>query len=127
MLRRLNASHSAREGNYSAVRLTAFECLLLLRGFQDPFILRYIFNVLRYDSSLLIRRRLAESFINCLPVLVVLEDLAAVEETRGFIEEEGGERKPKADPYDMDRILKALKKEVGKNSTLKENLLSTLL
>jgi transcription initiation factor TFIID subunit 2 len=115
-----------REGNYSAVRLTAFECLLLLKGFQDPVVLRYIFNVLRCDSSLLVRRRLAESLVECLPVLVVLEDLAAVEEARGFIEEEGGERKPKADPNDLDRILKALKKEVGKNPVLKENLLSAL-
>ncbi|KAI9604502.1 hypothetical protein KEM48_000737 [Puccinia striiformis f. sp. tritici PST-130] len=65
----------ARPGNYLPLRILAFDCLLLLRGFQDKAIIRYMFIVLRDDPSLLVRRRLAMGLVQCLPILVLIEEL----------------------------------------------------
>lgn len=120
-----------REGNLPAVRIAAFDGILLLKGIQDKLIVRYLFAVLCEDACLVVRRRLAEALVECLPVLVAMDDVAAIQADEPMlIEEHGRSRdagKEKTDPFDMDAVMKSLRKEVGRLVMLRDCLLSALM
>lgn len=111
-----------RDGNYPAVRIAAFDALLLLNPLQDNLpLVRYLFSVLREDSSRLVQRRLAEGILDSLPILAAIQDLAAPE---NILEEEGVAKKEK-DP--LGQQLKALRKKPGRSLNFRQSLLQTLM
>lgn len=114
-----------RDGNYPSVRIAAFEAILLLKIFDVLPLLSYVFSVLRSDSSMLVRRRLAQALVTHLPILVAVRDIAApAKET--LVLEDGTEKKK--DDLDVDKnVIKALRREVGRSKTLRDGLLNVLL
>lgn len=118
-------SASCREGNYPAVRNAAFDGLLLLRALQEKVIARYIFAVLRFDSSRLVQRRLAQSLVENLPVLAAMDELGG-QESAGYTEEEA---KAVAKPaqQSIDSMLKALRNSVGRSIMLRDSMMAVLL
>lgn len=113
-----------REGNYPAVRVAAFDALLLLNTLDlIPFI-RYYFAVIRDDSSLLVRRRLAQSLLESLPILVSIGDLAPPV-AKGLSFEDTGSKND-ADPASMEQVLKQLRNTVGKSIAYRTSLLNVL-
>ncbi|KAK4058342.1 hypothetical protein OIO90_000500 [Microbotryomycetes sp. JL221] len=110
-----------RDGNYPPVRIAAFDALLLLNPLQDHFpLVRYLFSVLREDSSRLVQRRLGEAILESLPILASMHDLAPPEVV---LEEEEGKKKDK-DP--VEKQLKALRKKPGRSLNFRQCLLQTL-
>ncbi|KAI7963119.1 hypothetical protein MJO28_001213 [Puccinia striiformis f. sp. tritici] len=116
----------ARPGNYLPLRILAFDCLLLLRGFQDKAIIRYMFIVLRDDPSLLVRRRLAMGLVQCLPILVLIEELGMEPSDHNFsvIEESHPVNTQK---FDHKTVTKHLRAEVGRALILRECIMSVML
>ncbi|KAA1114250.1 hypothetical protein PGT21_001821 [Puccinia graminis f. sp. tritici] len=116
----------ARPGNYLPLRILAFDCLLLLRGFQEKAIIRYMFMVLRDDSSLLVRRRLAMGLVQCLPILVLIEELGMEPSDQNFsvIDESHPLNTQK---FDHKTVTKHLRAEVGRALILRECILSVML
>lgn len=111
-----------RDGNYPPVRIAAFDALLLLNPLQDNLpLVRYLFSVLREDSSRLVQRRLAEGILDSLPILAAIQDLAAPD---NVFEEEGVVKKEK-DP--LSQQLKALRKKPGRSLNFRQSLLQTLM
>ncbi|GAA5969785.1 hypothetical protein JCM11641_008040 [Rhodosporidiobolus odoratus] len=104
-----------RDGNYPMVRIAAFDALLLLNPLQDVMpLVRYLFAVMREDSSRLVRRRLAESVLESLPVLAAIQDLAPPD--------------PAADEKrdELANVLKSLRKKPGRSMNYRTALLQTL-
>lgn len=113
-----------REGNYPAVRIAAFDALLLLNTLDlIPFI-RYYFSVIRNDSSLLVRRRLAQSILESLPILISMGDLAVPVKKGLAFEEEGAEKM--AELSNMDQTLRQLRNTVGKSIAYRTCILDCL-
>lgn len=117
----LSDSNALRsDGNYPAVRIAAFDALLLFNPLHEVLpIIQYFFAVMTNDSSRLIRRRLAESFLLSLPVLVAVHDLAAPE----MVFEEEEPTKKETDPLVL--VIKALRKKT-RSKALREALVNTL-
>lgn len=116
------------EGNHSAVRIAAFDALLLLKGFQEKAVVRYLFIVLRDDVCLLVRRRLAEGILQSLPILVATEDLGRDEdENRGFEEDLAEEAKKGKAAIDHRNVFRSLRHEVGRAVILRECISAVML
>jgi transcription initiation factor TFIID subunit 2 len=110
-----------RDGNYPAVRIAAFDGLLLLNPLADVMpLVRYFFAVMREDSSRLVQRRLAQGLLESLPILAAIHDLAAPEIV---FEEDGAQRK---DKDSLSNTLKALRKKPGRSLNYRQCLLQTL-
>lgn len=110
------------DGNYPAVRIAAFDALLLLNPLQDAMpLVRYLFAVMREDSSRVVQRRLAEGVLDSLPILAAIQDLAAPE----LVFEEEGSTKKHSDS--TSNILKALRKKPGRSLNYRQSLLQTLM
>ncbi|GAA5878689.1 hypothetical protein JCM8547_002132 [Rhodosporidiobolus lusitaniae] len=108
-----------RDGNYPPVRIAAFDALLLLNPLQDVLpLVRYLFAVMRDDSSRLVQRRLAESVLESLPILAAVQDLATPDE--GKAGKDGGRD-------ELANVLKALRKKPGRSMNYRTSLLSTLI
>ncbi|BGP14759.1 hypothetical protein JCM10213_004302 [Rhodosporidiobolus nylandii] len=108
-----------RDGNYPPVRIAAFDALLLLNPLQDVHALtRYLFAVMRDDSSRLVQRQLAQSVLESLPILAALHDLAAPDPAA----EEGKEAKRD----ELSNVLKSLRKKPGRSMNYRTALLQTL-
>lgn len=114
---------SLSDGNYPPVRIAAFDALLLLNPLNDEWpLVKYLFSVLREDSSLLVQRRLAEAILQSLPVLAAIHDLAAPEMV---FEEEGVTRKGGNDP--LFNTLKWLRKNPGRSLNFRQCMLQTMM
>lgn len=121
-------THSHSEGNHSAVRIAAFDALLLLKGFQDKAIVRYMFIVLRDDTCLLVRRRLAQGLIEVMPILVSTADLGREDEdSKGFEEDLGEQASKGKGPIDHRNVFKSLRHEVGRAVILRECISAVML
>lgn len=88
-----------------------------------PFI-RYYFAVIKDDSSLLVRRRLAQSLLQSLPVLIAIGDLA-LPPPKGLEFEEAGTKKSAA-PSGIESVLRNLRNTVGKSIAYRTCLLEVL-
>ncbi|KAG0147815.1 hypothetical protein CROQUDRAFT_655590 [Cronartium quercuum f. sp. fusiforme G11] len=117
-----------RPGNYPPIRILAFDCLLLLKAFQDKAIVRYMFKVMQEDQSLIVKRRLASGLVQILPILVLMEELAVEPKKSGFsiIDDHNEIIKTKI-RFDHKNVTKALKSEVGRALILRECLVSVML
>ncbi|KAH9824294.1 hypothetical protein DFH28DRAFT_1103158 [Melampsora americana] len=118
-----------RPGNYPPIRILAFDCLLLLRAFQEKAIVRYMFLVMRDDECLLVKRRLAMGLVQCLPILVLMEELAVEPKKGGYsIIDDPTEvaAKTKA-KFDHKNVTKLLRAEVGRALILRDCIVSVML
>ncbi|POY76846.1 hypothetical protein BMF94_0098 [Rhodotorula taiwanensis] len=118
---RMSLFNYTRDGNYPPVRLAAFDALLLLNPLQDVMpLVRYLFAVMRQDSSRLVQRRLAESILESLPVLAAVHDLAAPDPNA----DQAGDAKKERD--ELANVLKSLRKKPGRSMNYRTALLATL-
>lgn len=118
---RMSLFNYTRDGNYPPVRLAAFDALLLLNPLQDVMpLVRYLFAVMREDSSRLVQRRLAESILESLPVLAAMHDLAAPDPNA----DQAGDAKKERD--ELANVLKSLRKKPGRSMNYRTALLATL-
>ncbi|GAA5898524.1 transcription initiation factor TFIID subunit TAF2 [Sporobolomyces salmoneus] len=112
-----------RDGNYPPVRAAAFDALLLLNPLQDVMpLVRYLFSVMREDSSRLVQRRLAETVLESLPVLAAVQDLAPPDPD---VDEHGNPINKKERDV-LTNVLKALRKKPGRSLNYRQSLLATL-
>ncbi|CAH7673331.1 expressed protein [Phakopsora pachyrhizi] len=117
-----------REGNYPPIRILGFDCLLLLRAFQEKAIIRYMFLVMREDRSLLVKRRLAQGLVQCLPILVFMEELSIESANHGLSVIEGITVHSKnKNKFDHKSVTKQLRVEVGRALILRECIMSVML
>lgn len=111
------------DGNYPPVRAAAFDALLLLNPLQDVMpLVRYLFSVMREDSSRLVQRRLAETVLESLPVLAAVQDLAPPDPDV----DEHGNPITKKERDVLTNVLKALRKKPGRSLNYRQSLLATL-
>jgi transcription initiation factor TFIID subunit 2 len=85
-----------------------------------------MFIVLRDDSSLLVRRRLAMGLVQCLPILVLIEELGMEPSDQNFsvIDESHPLNTQK---FDHKTVTKHLRAEVGRALILRECIMSVML
>ncbi|KAL7425129.1 hypothetical protein Q5752_000817 [Cryptotrichosporon argae] len=109
-----------REGNYEPVRLAAFDCLLLCKapGRSQP-LTRYIFDVLRSDNSLVVRRHVAQGLHEALLMTLAMGEVHVP--SAGVVEDDGRKR----DEHNM--IVKALRKDCGLKPELSDQANRALL
>lgn len=117
-----------REGNFSQVRIAAFDGLFLTK-WHSPQIMRYIFAVMVHDCSRAIRRHVARSVCHSLALLVQMGDMkSSIKDSESLLIEEDGnsqEKSKEAKKSEMEAMIKILRKdrEVGKNEVLREFLI----
>ncbi|CAL1694239.1 unnamed protein product [Somion occarium] len=121
-----------REGNYTQVRMAAFDALFLSKWYA-PKIMQYFLSVMANDSSRVIRRHVARNACQSLALLVTMGELksSAKDSETVLIEEDGnGQEKAKESrKSDIDILIKALRKdrEAGKNEAVREFLIPIAL
>ncbi|GBE77479.1 Transcription initiation factor TFIID subunit 2 [Sparassis crispa] len=121
-----------REGNYTQVRMAAFDTLFLTKWYT-PKIMRYILAVMANDPSRVIRRHVAQNACLSLALLVTMGDMKTSKETESLLIEEDGTAAEKAKENnkksDIDVMIKALRKdrELGKNEVIREFLMPIAL
>lgn len=121
-----------REGNYTQVRVAAFDALFLTKWYTSK-IMRYILAVAAGDSSRTVRRHVARNACQSLALLVSMGELKnSVKESETLLIEEDGSAQDKAKEAkksEVDSLVRALRKdkEVGKNEIVREFLLPIAL
>lgn len=121
----------SREGNYTQVRIAAFDFLFLTKWYT-PKIMRYILAVMANDSSRIVRRHVARSACQSLPLLVSMGEMKTLKDNDTLMIEEDGLNVGKvkeSKKSDIDLMIKALRKdrEVGKNEAIREFLMPIAL
>lgn len=120
------------EGNYTQVRVAAFDALFLTKWFT-PKIMRYILAVAAGDSSRTVRRHVARNACQSLALLVSLGELknSAKESESLLIEEDGSaqDKTKETKKSEVDSLVRTLRKdkEVGKNEMIREFLVPIAL
>lgn len=121
-----------REGNYTQVRIAAFDGLFLTKWYT-PLIMRYVLAVMANDPSRVIRRHVARNACQSLALLVQMGEMkTSLKESESLLIEEDGtgqEKTKEAKKSDMEAMIKVLRKdrEVGKNEVLREFLMPIAL
>jgi len=121
-----------REGNYTQVRIAAFDGLFLTKWYS-PQIMRYILAVMANDSSRVVRRHVARNACYSLAILVQMGEMKATAKDSEtlLIEEDGNsqEKLKESKKSEMETMIKVLRKdrEVGKNEVLREFLMPIAL
>ncbi|KAJ2935753.1 hypothetical protein H1R20_g1340, partial [Candolleomyces eurysporus] len=122
----------ARLGNYSQVRIAAFDGLFLTKWYA-PQIMRYVFAVMANDPSRAVRRHVAKSACYSLAILAQMGEMkAAIKESESLLIEEdgnGNEKVKESKKSELDSWLKILRKdrELGKNEVIREFLMPIVL
>ncbi|KAG2155663.1 TATA-binding protein associated factor Taf2 [Suillus clintonianus] len=121
-----------REGNYTQVRLAAFDGLFMSKWYT-PAIMRYVLAVMANDPSRVVRRHVARSACQSLALLVSMGEMKnSIKDTESLLIEEDGslpEKSKEAKKSEVDMMIKVLRKdrEIGKNEVLREFLMSIAL
>lgn len=121
-----------REGNYTQVRIAAFDGLFLTKWYT-PAIMKYILAVMANDPSRAIRRHVAKSACQSLALLVTMGEMktSTKEQESLLIEEDGSmpEKTKEAKKSEVEMMIKVLRKdrEVGKNEVMREFLMPIAL
>lgn len=118
---------SISEGNYTQVRMAAFDSLFLTKWYT-PNIMQYVLAVMTHDSSRVVRRHVARNACQSLALLVTMGELDVGKKSKSVLVEEdgvGAESKKESQKSEIDLMLKALRKdpEVGKNVMIRNFLL----
>ncbi|GAA96863.1 uncharacterized protein L969DRAFT_94877 [Mixia osmundae IAM 14324] len=103
---------ASREGNHLAVRIAALDCLIFFRALQDLTLASYVFSILVGDASFAVRRYVAQSLLQCMPTLALLDDLS-----------DSSNR----DTGTPDKMHRAVRKEIGRTTFVRESILTVLL
>jgi transcription initiation factor TFIID subunit 2 len=120
------------EGNYTQVRVAAFDALFLTKWYT-PKIMRYILAVAAGDSSRTVRRHVARNACQSLALLVSMGELkTSAKESESLLIEEDGSAQDKAKETkksEVDSLVRTLRKdkEVGKNEMIREFLVPIAL
>ncbi|EIW64059.1 uncharacterized protein TRAVEDRAFT_55102 [Trametes versicolor FP-101664 SS1] len=120
-----------REGNYTQVRIAAFDYLFLGKWYV-PKMMRYVLAVMTHDSSRIIRRHVSRSACQSLALLVTMGETKTPKETDSLLIEEdgnGGEKVKENRKSEMEIMIRGLRKdrEVGKNEAIREFLMPIAL
>ncbi|KAH9929687.1 uncharacterized protein B0H18DRAFT_995740 [Fomitopsis serialis] len=120
-----------REGNYTQVRMAAFDYLFLTKWYT-PKVMRYILAVMANDPSRLIRRHVAQNACLSLALLVSMGEVKTLKESESVLIEEdgnGAEKTKENKKSDMDLMIKAFRKdrELGKSEVIRESLMPIAL
>ncbi|KAG6813996.1 hypothetical protein H0H92_004489 [Tricholoma furcatifolium] len=121
-----------REGNYTQVRMAAFDGLFLTKWYT-PSIMRYVLAIMANDDSRIIRRHVARTACHSLVLLAQMGEMkTSLKETESLLIEEDGTSPEKAKELkksELDAMIKVLRKdrEVGKNEVLREFLMPIAL
>ncbi|KAJ7611016.1 hypothetical protein FB45DRAFT_329816 [Roridomyces roridus] len=121
-----------RQGNYTQVRIAAFDGLFLTKWYT-PSIMHYVLAVMAHDPSRIIRRHVARSASTSLALLVQMGEMKSLnsKETEVLIEEDGSvnEKNKESRKSELESMLKALRKdkEVGKNEIFRELMMPLAL
>jgi transcription initiation factor TFIID subunit 2 len=121
-----------REGNYTQVRIAAFDGLFLTKWYSPPVML-YVLSVMANDPSRVIRRHVARCACQSLALLFSMGEMKASlkDNETLLIEEDGNNAAKSKEPRktEVDGMIKALRKdrEIGKNEVLREFLMPVAL
>ncbi|KAI6112477.1 hypothetical protein EDD16DRAFT_1167057 [Pisolithus croceorrhizus] len=122
-----------REGNYTQVRIAAFDGLFMSKQWYTPAIMRYILAVMANDPCRVVRRHVARSVCQSLALLVTMGEMKnGLKDSESLLIEEDGSIPEKAKENkksDVDLMIKVLRKdrEIGKNEVLREFLVPIVL
>ncbi|KAJ7086593.1 hypothetical protein C8R43DRAFT_939447 [Mycena crocata] len=114
-----------REGNYTPVRIAAFDGLFMTKWYTPP-IMNYVLAVMAHDPSRTIRRHVARNACQSLAILFQMGEMKTNSKDAEslLIEEDGSipEKNRESRKSEMDAMIKALRKdkEVGKNEVFRE-------
>jgi transcription initiation factor TFIID subunit 2 len=131
-LRTICAYQHGREGNYTQVRVAAFDGLFMTKWYT-PSIMRYVLAVIANDPSRVIRRHVVRNACQSLALLSSMGEMKiSMKESETLLIEEDGntaEKAKEAKRTDVDQMIKVLRKdrEVGKNEVLREFLMPIAL
>jgi transcription initiation factor TFIID subunit 2 len=125
----LNTAH--REGNYTQVRMAAFDALFLMKWYTPP-VMQYVLSTMIHDSSRVIRRHVARGACQSLALLVTMGEMEAPKKSKSVLVEEdgpGAESKKENQKSEIDLMFKALRKDpdVGKNHILRSYMMPMAL
>ncbi|KAJ6623113.1 hypothetical protein B0H10DRAFT_2011228 [Mycena sp. CBHHK59/15] len=121
-----------REGNYTQVRIAAFDGLFMTKWYTPP-IMKYVLAVMAHDPSRVIRRHVARNACQSLALLVQMGEmkLNSKDSESLLIEEDGSipEKNKESRRSEMEAMIKALRKdkEVGKNEAFRELMMPLAL
>ncbi|KAJ6541894.1 hypothetical protein B0H19DRAFT_1175115 [Mycena capillaripes] len=121
-----------REGNYTPVRIAAFDGLFMTKWYTPP-IMNYVLAVMAHDPSRTIRRHVARNACHSLALLVQMGEmkLNSKDPESLLIEEDGSipDKNKESRKSEMDAMIKALRKdkEVGKNEIFRELMMPLAL
>ncbi|PCH34126.1 hypothetical protein WOLCODRAFT_130217 [Wolfiporia cocos MD-104 SS10] len=120
-----------REGNYTQVRMAAFDYLFLSKWYTSK-IMRYVLAVMASDPSRVIRRHVAQNACLSLALLVTMGEMKTLKETESLLIEEDGtvaEKAKESKKSDIDFMIKAVRKdrELGKSEVIREFLMPIAL
>ncbi|KAI6012544.1 hypothetical protein F5J12DRAFT_818579 [Pisolithus orientalis] len=121
------------KGNYTQVRIAAFDGLFMSKQWYTPAIMRYILAVMANDPCRVIRRHVARCVCQSLALLVTMGEMKnAMKDSESLLIEEDGSVQEKAKENkksDVDLMIKVLRKdrEIGKNEVLREFLMPIAL
>ncbi|KAJ7750340.1 hypothetical protein B0H16DRAFT_1550372 [Mycena metata] len=121
-----------REGNYTQVRIAAFDGLFMTKWYT-PTIMNYVLAVMANDPSRVVRRHVARNACQSLALLVHMGEmkLNSKDSESLLIEEDGSipEKNKESRRSEIDAMIKALRKdkEVGKNEMFRELMMPIAL
>jgi transcription initiation factor TFIID subunit 2 len=127
-----NSQTLPREGNYTPVRIAAFDGLFMTKWYTPP-IMNYVLAVMAHDPSRIIRRHVARNACQSLALLVQMGEmkLNSKDPESLLIEEDGSipDKNKESRKSEMDAMIKALRKdkEVGKNEVFRELMMPLAL
>ncbi|KAG9000448.1 hypothetical protein FRB94_005418 [Tulasnella sp. JGI-2019a] len=120
-----------REGNYTGVRIAAFDGLLLMKWYTSRTLIRYVMTIIANDSSRVIRRHVARGLCESLGILFVIGDIPWVGARQDVLIEDDGatplaERKT-PQRKELDAMSKSVRQAVGRALSLRECIMPIVL
>lgn len=115
------------EGNYEPLRLMAFDCLLLCKApGRSVAIAQYLFDVIRHDYSLTVRRHVARAFSESILMTLAVGEVF-MPRAPGVIEVDSNHDREKEKANEEKKIVKALRKDFNNKIELREVVQECLL
>ncbi|KAG8894105.1 hypothetical protein FRB99_001519, partial [Tulasnella sp. 403] len=121
-----------REGNYTGVRIAAFDGLLLMKWYTSKTLIRYIMSVIANDSSRIIRRHVARGACESLGILFAIGDIpwAGSKAQDILIEEDGSTpvaEKKNPRKKELETMTKSIRSGAGRAASLRECIMPIIL
>ena len=120
-----------REGNFTPVRMAAFNALLLFHGLQHKVLTRYYFAVLASDEDRVVRTELARGLCDALAVAVAMGELGITRQRHEMLQE-GDPSANHADQEAMlaeeaaqnEQMIKVFRREIGRSASVRDGFLA---